>query len=229
MDGGNKANHDEHARYFARNGQVGINISYRLVQSGVTLFDSIADVRAAVRWVRENAATYGINSGDIVLCGESAGGHLAGCATFIDTFDDLGGNQAVSSRPDRAVLINPITYLPDIIWYEGHAAQVGATPVPDDTTQLTPASTGADPSLRLSPMLYASISGQPDVLFVHGDIDSVVPYDQSIDFHNLLVAAGNNSTMVTMTGSNHAFFLPGYGTTGEIYTTIEAIESFLGV
>jgi acetyl esterase/lipase len=191
--------------------------------------DQVRDVRAAIRWVRENADTLGVDPDDIVICGESAGGHLAGVAAFVDAFDDAGGDQGVSSRPNRAVLINPITYLPGIPWYEGNAAQVGATPVPDDTTQLTPASTGADLSLRLSPQLYTDITPQPDVLFIHGDEDSVVPFAQSEDMHDLLVLAGNTSTLETMVGSDHSFFLPGIGTEAEINATLALIDDFLAL
>jgi acetyl esterase/lipase len=224
---GSKANHATHCVHFAAEGVVAVNVEYRLVAGSVDLFDQVADVRAAIRWVRENAVEYGIDPDDIVICGESAGGHLAGVAAFINTFDDLGGDQLVSSRPNRAILVNPITYLPGISWYEGHPAQVGATPVPDDTTQLTPASTGADESLRLSPMLYAAITPAPPVLFIHGDIDSNVPFAQSEDFHDLLVAASNTSTLETMVGSNHAFFIPGSGSEAEINATLAIIEAFL--
>jgi acetyl esterase/lipase len=222
-----RAVHAAHCAHFAEEGFVAFNIDYRLDDGTDDMEDQVKDVRAAIRWVRENAVEYGVDPDDIVILGESAGGHLAGCAAFIDDFDDAGGDQLVSSRPNRAVLINPITYLPGIPWYEGNAAQVGTTPVPDDTTQLTPADTGADLSLRLSPQLYADITPGPDVLFIHGDDDSVVPFAQSEDMHDLLVLAGNTSTLETMVGSEHSFFLPGIGSESEINATLAIIDDFL--
>jgi acetyl esterase/lipase len=51
-------------------------IDYRL--SGEARFPApLADVRAAVDWVRDNAAAYGLDAGRVCLWGDSAGGHLA--------------------------------------------------------------------------------------------------------------------------------------------------------
>jgi acetyl esterase/lipase len=64
------------AMALAARGFVTVSISYRL--SGEAKFPAaIEDVKAAVRWLRANAATYGIDPANIGVTGLSAGGHLA--------------------------------------------------------------------------------------------------------------------------------------------------------
>ena len=64
------------AMALAARGFVSVSISYRL--SGEAKFPAaIEDVKAAVRWLRANAATYGIDPSNIGVTGLSAGGHLA--------------------------------------------------------------------------------------------------------------------------------------------------------
>src|SRR3954454_18787865 len=60
-----------------RAGAVVVSVDYRLCNAGVTYPVPHDDVVAAVRWVRENAATLGIDADRISLGGGSAGGNLA--------------------------------------------------------------------------------------------------------------------------------------------------------
>lgn len=47
--------------------------------------DQLADARAAVAWVRDNAETYGGDPGTVFVAGGSAGAHLAATAALCDT------------------------------------------------------------------------------------------------------------------------------------------------
>ncbi len=67
------------ARYpieYASRGFVAISINYRLLPDD-PFPAAIADVRAAVRWLRANAATYNVDPNRIGAYGNSAGAHLA--------------------------------------------------------------------------------------------------------------------------------------------------------
>ena len=64
------------AEEFAKRGYVGVASSYRL--TGVAPYPAqIDDTRAAIRYLRENAAKYGIDPDRIGVTGSSAGGFLA--------------------------------------------------------------------------------------------------------------------------------------------------------
>ena len=67
-------------RHLAQAGYVVAIIEYRTTRSGSTYVEGVADVKSAVRFLRENAERFGIDPRRIVLWGESAGGYLASMA-----------------------------------------------------------------------------------------------------------------------------------------------------
>jgi acetyl esterase/lipase len=62
-------------RHLAANGWVVFNVDYRL-SPAATWPDHLVDCKAAVAWVREHAADYGIDPSFVAVTGGSAGGHL---------------------------------------------------------------------------------------------------------------------------------------------------------
>lgn len=90
------------ARSFARVGYVSFNIEYRRTGDPAGEFrwpDQLDDVQRAVRWVRANAADYGVDPDRVGAYGHSAGGHLASHLAVRDTRDDSIPDLAdISSR-----------------------------------------------------------------------------------------------------------------------------------
>ena len=91
FSGGNRADMAGTARSYAQRGFVAASISYRLRPSAslpdliAAATDGIDDGMESVRWLRANAATYGIDTERIALVGSSAGGVIAlGAATSDD-------------------------------------------------------------------------------------------------------------------------------------------------
>lgn len=72
---------DESARYLAGHGEyVVVNINYRLLgdqDNTVTMDEIVGDVFGALLWVKENIGKFGGNPDQIIVTGDSAGGHLA--------------------------------------------------------------------------------------------------------------------------------------------------------
>jgi acetyl esterase/lipase len=73
---GNKALNVAMAQHLALNGFVVVSIEYRLSLEA-KYPAAVHDVKAAIRWAREHAQEYQINSNKIAVAGYSAGGHLA--------------------------------------------------------------------------------------------------------------------------------------------------------
>ncbi len=102
---GSKINHRNVAQALAARGFVTASISYRL--SGEAQFPAqIQDCKAAVRFLRANAKSYGIDSDKIGVIGLSAGGHLAallGTSGGVQELEGDGGNAEFSSTVQAAV------------------------------------------------------------------------------------------------------------------------------
>lgn len=70
----------------------------------------LQDIQAAIKFIRKNAAQYGISPNQIGVLGTSAGGHLAAMVSNISTdYTELKGDwQTVSTIPDFAILVSPV-------------------------------------------------------------------------------------------------------------------------
>ena len=102
---GNRISHAKIAQAVAARGYVAATISYRL--SGEAPFPAaIHDCKAAVRFLRANAAEYGLDPNRIGAIGLSAGGHLTALLAASGGVEELegdGGNAGVSSAIQAAV------------------------------------------------------------------------------------------------------------------------------
>lgn len=163
-----------HAPILAANGFVVASASYRFTD--VAPFPAqLHDAKAAVRWLRANAITYGIDPDRIGVWGDSAGGHLAALlATTADRADlegDCGSprwSSTVQSAVTRCAPTDFRTFLPDDPW---------AASVLDSLFGGPPATTGQLRDLA-SPLLHVSRESAP-FLIVHGSRDETVPVEQA--------------------------------------------------
>ena len=184
----------------ARMGYVGVAAGYRLVP--VAHFPAqVEDCKAAVRWLRANAAKYRIDSEHMGVVGFSAGGYLAamlGVTGSHDGFDGTGGNAEQSAQVQAVVsFFGP--------------ADFSARNWPKDleTEIIVPFLGGsfadkADRYKSASPINYVT-KDAPPFLFFHGTDDKLVPVDQSIRFAEKLRLAGVPTEMVALEGEGHGF------------------------
>src|SRR5215510_9833699 len=102
---GQRQDMDFMTELLARRGFVAATVSYRLV-STARFPAQIEDCKAAVRWLRANAAKYHIDPDRIGAIGPSAGGHLAcllGVTEKKDGLEGSGGNPDHSSGVQAVV------------------------------------------------------------------------------------------------------------------------------
>src|SRR5690606_12769333 len=104
---GKKEDYRLYGLTFAQKGYVVASVQYRL--SGEARYPAaIHDVKAAVRWMRSESESIGVDADRIGVAGGSAGGHLAmmlGYTSDVPTFDGDSGHEGVSSRVQAVVNI----------------------------------------------------------------------------------------------------------------------------
>jgi len=96
------------SEYLASRGMVAASAEYRIKNKHQTSPEiSIADAKSAVRWLRVNAASLGIDTHRVLAAGGSAGGTCAAYTAYNSTFEPDDEDTTVSSKPDALVLYNP--------------------------------------------------------------------------------------------------------------------------
>ncbi len=96
--GGTRKTGPDFKRFFAQDGFAMAAIDYRLTPS-ITFPSDAEDVKTAIRWLKANADTYGLDPNRIGLWGTSAGAHLAAIAALTPkgTFEGEGNLDQSSS------------------------------------------------------------------------------------------------------------------------------------
>lgn len=199
---GNRSAFHRQAAHMATLGYAGACIEYRL--SGEAIWPAaIHDAKAAVRWVRSQAGELGIDSRRIGAAGGSAGGHLAallGTTSHRKDLEGPGGHAKFASRVRAVAAFNPAV---DLVSFgkqtranldNSIAAFLGKTYVESPTLWEL-----ATPITHVSARSAA-------FLFLHGNADTTVPMQQSLDMQARLKAAGVVAEFFPAEGAAHGFF-----------------------
>lgn len=160
----------------------------------------IQDVQCAVRGIRANASSYGVDTARVGAIGGSAGGQLVnllGTAEDGD-FAPVGGNRGFSSEVNVVVDMYGPTDFSDPTMAAHNAAHTEV--FGDNTTADEP----SDVLWQASAVNYVS-SGDADFLILHGEEDPVVPISQSERFAAALRSAGSDVTFVRVEHAGHGF------------------------
>ena len=174
-----------YAKWAATLGMVGIAPDYRTKERfDTTPLESVADGRAAVRWVEAHADTLGIDPKKIVVGGSSAGGHVALWTAIEHTPPGSAANEAPRIKPAALVLVSPVSDT-------------------SSNTGYTPKRFGGNTE-ALSPV-HQLDAKMPPVLVFHGDADPTVTNRQSIALRDKLLAGSNTCKFITVPGGNHGF------------------------
>ena len=177
-------------------------------QPKYTIPEIVPQVRRAIRFIRDNAATYDISPNAIGVSGGSAGGHLS--LEIAGLGDDGDPNakdpvERVSSRVNAVVAFFPPTDF--LNWGE-----TGNTPFQVTgmeifypafgVTKQTPKEVAAKIAQAVSPILLVK-AGFPPTLLVHGDADKLVPVQQSKIMDAAFEKAHIEHKLVIVPGTGH--------------------------
>ncbi len=167
-------------------GYVAFNVEYRLTADPAAAYtwpDQLDDVQRAVRWVRANAAHYGVDPDRIGTFGHSAGAHLAAILAVRETHDDSDpALTGISSRVSCAVtLAGPMDFTMPYL----------TTNVQDSLTSLLGGTLKDVPNTYrdASPLTWVDEASSPFIM-IQGREDEIVPPDHARRMVDALHAAG---------------------------------------
>lgn len=184
------------------------SINYRLSQHAV-FPAQLEDCKAAVRWLRANAAQHRLDPNRFAAWGASAGGHLVallGTTGDVKTFDvgeHLDQSSAVQAVADW---FGPT----DFLQMNPQAGPLGtmdhdAADSPESKLVGGPIRDNPDKVLRASPLHYVT-PGDAPFLIVHGDKDPLVAHGQSELLEAALKQANVPVQFYTVQGGSHGGF-----------------------
>ena len=190
--GGDKA--DDSGEMLLQRGYAWASVNYRLSPEA-SYPAQIHDCKAAVRFLRAHAGRYGLDAERIAVSGASAGGHLASLLGVSAGMPELEGDLGWEGTPSQVSCVVDYFGPADLRIRFHDAVEELLGDHPDNVPELA----------RLaSPALLAGGDAAPHLIF-HGEVDSVVPLDQSLSLDRALRAARASCQLVVVPGAGHGF------------------------
>ncbi len=187
-------------QFLARSGFIAVAVDYRLFQNDKNRWPAqLDDVQRAVRWIRANAAKYGVEAGHIGAFGHSAGAQLACLLGMEDTRDNSDPKLAKYSSKVQAVVdvSGPTDFTthrdPDAVAFFTSFLGGDLTKHPEIWREASPA-------------FHVSRDNASFLIF-HGTKDQDVAISQAQELYEKLKAAGVQVTF-TKVDDEHTFRTP---------------------
>ena len=188
----------------AGRGYVVASLNYRL-SSEAPSPAAEQDVKSAVRWLRGNAARFGIDKRRIGIWGGSAGGQLAALA------GTSCGVSALEPPPvaDAKAPLESDCVQAVVTWY----GIFDFTPLAKNTAPPPPvarylgcdSNACSDDKIALASAIRHIDRNDPPFLLIHGALDKTVAVSQSEKFHAALQAGAVKSQLIVLPDVDHSF------------------------
>ena len=169
--------------HFSSKGMVAFSFEYRLsTQHDATPIESLKDTKSAVRWIREHAGEFHIDTDKIVGSGYSAGGHLVMCTAMVEGYDESMDNLTIDPAVNAMLLwVTPAVVYPG--WF---------TDLLKGRAELS----------ELNPVELIK-PGLPPAIFFQGTSDNLVSYKSVVNYVEKCRAAGNRCELEVYEGQTH--------------------------
>jgi len=167
------------------------------------------DIKAAIRWLRTHASTYGLDAGRIAIMGDSSGGWTAAMAALTGDAPDMEG--AVGVTGVRSDVRAAIAFYPPTDFLAMDAWAVRACTPPrchDDATSPESRLVGcaiqtcAGKAQAANPLRYVT-AADPPLLILHGGSDPLVPHNQGEQLYMALNKACREATFISLPRAGH--------------------------
>jgi acetyl esterase/lipase len=201
---GNQANPP--VLYLVSKGFAVASIQHRFSQDAIWPAQAY-DCKAAIRFLRANAAKYNFDPDHFGVGGDSSGGHLAafvGTSGSVKEMEGDLGNTNVSSRVQAVVDWFGPTDFTLMAQQSGPRSmlQHDAPNSPEARLLGGPVQEKRDLAGTANPLTYID-KNDPPFLIMHGNNDQLVPLGQSVILAKALIDAGVEVTMKTIAGAGH--------------------------
>ena len=153
-------------------------LKYRLPNDTIMVDKTVGplqDAQQAIRTVRKQAASWGLNPNKIGIMGFSAGGHLAStAATHFNYITDITNKDTTSVRPDFVILIYPVISFNDSILHQG------------SKNNLIGKNAASELVKQFSSELQVT-KNSPPAFLVHAGDDATVPVANSLRYYQACI------------------------------------------
>lgn len=182
---------------------VGLNVRS---SSQVKFPGQVHDVKAAIRYLRANAATYGLDPRRFATMGNSSGAWVSTMAALTSGVADLEGDLG---HPEQSSAVSAVIDLfgpTDFLAMDAHRlpdGEVHDSPLSPESTlmgfpiQRDPAAVG-----KANPATYVR-ADSPPAFITHGTGDPLVPSHQSEILFEAYAKAGATATLALLPGVGH--------------------------
>ena len=196
---GKREGWDAMCKDLASRGFVAVTVTYRLAPK-YQFPAAVEDCKAAVRWMRTNAAKYHLDPMRIGVLGDSAGGHLTQFLAVTGNVHDFDGDQ--NPGPSSAVQC-AVSYYGPCDFTRSYGKSV-------DAAEVLPLFLGGNLEQArhrhvLASPLYWVTPDVPPILLMQGTDDKYVNYEQAILMRDRLKAAEVDVELLTLEGVGHGF------------------------
>ncbi len=164
----------------------------------------VSDVKAAIRFLKANSETFGIDPTRIAVWGDSSGGHTAlmvGSTGWTKEFDD-GIYPEEDSSVCACVGYYGVSEFSPFLEGGKYARPFLFNHILGEEGVKRP-----DFCQWISPVTYIhEDKDYPPFLLMHGDVDATVPFEQSVFMYNKLRECGKRVDLYKVRGANHGQF-----------------------
>lgn len=187
---------------YARAGYAVASVEYRM-SSQAPFPAPLMDVKTAIRFLRAQAARFGLDKERFAVMGESAGGYLAamaGTTGGVAVFD--GPEWRDESGAVQAVVewYGPVDFATVSICDSTDAYTRYSSP--ENLLLCASARENPDKAMAANPTAYVG-ADTPPFLILHGERDTMVPMAQSEALYEALTRNGTDVTLCEIEGAGH--------------------------
>jgi acetyl esterase/lipase len=177
-----------------------VNLEYRTGEG--TAPQAVDDCMMALQWIARNASDYNINTQQIVVSGESAGGHLALITGLLNSIQ--ASHKYYSGDSLKIISIVNWFGIADIAGIDTFYSQKNE---PDNYASIWVGNAARMDSISaaFSPLNKITPTAPP-IITIHGKKDSVVPFEQAVKLHELLKKEGIKNELVAVDDGKHLGF-----------------------